>query len=102
MGRSSMVAFSRFWLVSITALCSCVPKVSEPPPGSGQRGGGPIERISMTRTGHSPEAPMSTGTLERDGSITYLGEFNVERIGTFTSTIDAQDFRRLEESFNEC
>ncbi len=56
-----------------------------------------IESISIERFGHGPQTPWYKVTLRRDGSVTYVGSFNVARIGNYQAKISTEDFRRLAE-----
>jgi hypothetical protein len=56
-----------------------------------------IDEITLKRFGHAPTAPYYEVRLSKDGTVTYTGEFNVARIGTFKAKIEPEDFRRLEE-----
>ena len=59
-----------------------------------------IDEITLERFGHAPSAPFYNVELSKNGTVTYAGEFNVARIGTFTAKIDTGDFQRLEEMLN--
>jgi hypothetical protein len=59
-----------------------------------------IDEIILERFGHAPNAPFYKVVISRDGTVTYTGEHNVAKVGTFKSTIEREDFRRLEEMLN--
>ena len=59
-----------------------------------------IDEITLERFGHRPDAPFYEVVLSKDGAVTYTGEFNVSKIGTFKAIIEPRDFRRLEEMIN--
>ena len=43
---------------------------------------------------------MYTITLKKDGSVNYVGMFNVSKIGTYEAKITLEDFSRLEKTIN--
>jgi hypothetical protein len=59
-----------------------------------------VDEITLKRFGHAEKAPYYEVRLSKDGTVTYTGEFNVARIGTFKAKIEREDFRRLEQMLN--
>lgn len=64
-------------------------------------GGGPgpaaeaVESVSLERSGHDPDDQFYKITIRRDGRVTYVGERNVPRIGTFRAEVGVEGFRRF-------
>ena len=59
-----------------------------------------IDAIALERCGLGFTEPCYKVELSKNGTVTYTGEFNVARIGTFSAKIDPGDFQRLEEMLN--
>lgn len=95
-------------LIPMAMACplACIPAAQKPAAPAGKAASnvaGPsaeIDEITLERFGHAPDAPMYEVVLSKDGKVTYTGEFNVAKIGTYEAEIEPRDFRRLKEMIN--
>jgi Domain of unknown function (DUF6438) len=93
------------WLIPMAMVCplACTPTAAPPPIPIGKAAvnaavsQAQIDEIVLERFGHRPGAPFYKVVLRQDGTVTYTGQFNVSKIGTFDAKIELRDFRRLEE-----
>jgi Domain of unknown function (DUF6438) len=89
-------ASHRIWLatlvVALAVVClGTVSTLKEDTPATA------VESITLKRFGHAPQAPTYEVTLHRDGSVTYVGSYNVARLGKHQTKDHAEEFRRLAE-----
>jgi Domain of unknown function (DUF6438) len=65
--------------------------------------GPPVTQITLERTECKGTCPVYKVSFQPDGTVTYVGQKHVPRIGTFTGRIDRRTFGRMVEllaSFN--
>src|SRR5262249_25443044 len=78
-------------LIPVLSLCSLACRPSVPVK---------IDEITLERRSAWGESSQYQIVLRRDGTATYIGRQNVQKIGTFEAKLTQSEFQRLEEMVN--